>query len=154
MKQNLKKIYTILTLVKNLILRKSKHKLHFIAKTNKQGHKYWYYDFKWWGFNQEYLLMVAGADQLCEYYANKQNQVTVQVYCSNKPNPKLKTTHDELIAEILPHNTKLLDKYLWGRTYNITPNQNNGNNIKQMWICPVTLFVLGKYPKYLYVKKL
>ena len=28
----------------------------------------------------------------------------------------------------------------------------NGFN-KKIWICPVTLFVLGKYPAYIYIKK-
>jgi hypothetical protein len=24
---------------------------------------------------------------------------------------------------------------------------------RDIWLCPVTLFVLGRYPKYIYVKK-
>jgi hypothetical protein len=26
-------------------------------------------------------------------------------------------------------------------------------DVEEMWICPVTLFVLGRYPNYIYIKK-
>ena len=46
-----------------------------------------------------------------------------------------------------------LDKILYGRTYQGAKVNDEGRLvIHRMWICPVTLFVLGKYPKYLYIK--
>lgn len=32
-------------------------------------------------------------------------------------------------------------------------NKNKKTIITRMWICPVTLFVLGRYPKHIYIKK-
>ncbi len=78
MKQLLKKIYTILILIKNVLVRKNEYNLHFVAE-NDPPIKRWYYDFKHWGFEHGNLEMVAGADTLCELYANGQNEVTVNV---------------------------------------------------------------------------
>lgn len=47
---------------------------------------------------------------------------------------------------------KLKDKLIWGRNYtHVDPNDENKTT--RMWICPVTLFVLGRYPKYIYIRK-
>ena len=78
MKQLFKKIYTILILIKNVTIRKQNYTLHFIAE-NDPPIKRWYYDFKHWGFAHANLEMVAGADDLCELYANGQNDVTVSM---------------------------------------------------------------------------
>ena len=37
-----------------------------------------------------------------------------------------------------------------GSTYTVT---NLPGFEREIWICPVTLFVLGRYPKYIYIKK-
>ena len=49
---------------------------------------------------------------------------------------------------------KLKDKLLYGRTYtNVTADKDAGIHVTTMWICPVTLFVLGRYPNYIYIKR-
>ena len=150
MKQLIKKIYTILILIKNITIRKQNYTLHFIAE-NDPPIKRWYYDFKHWGFSYNNLEMVAGADDLCELYSNGQNDVTVNIKCSNKPLICPTTICDEFIAEPLPKEwTSWKDKLIWGRNYTHI-DANDGHEVR-MWICPVTLFVLGRYPKYLYVK--
>lgn len=152
MKQLLKKIYTILILIKNITIRKQNYTLHFIAENNPPI-KRWYYNFKHWGFEHANLEMVAGADDLCELYANGQNDTTVNIKCSEKPLSCPTTICDEFIAEPLPKEwTSWKDKLIWGRNYtHVDPNDEN--KIIKMWICPVTLFVLGRYPKYLYIYK-
>ena len=152
MKQILKKIYTILILIKNITIKKQNYKLHFIAE-NDPPIKRWYYDFKHWGFSHANLEMVAGADDLCDLYANGQNDVTVNIKCSEKPLSCPTTICDEFIAEELPKEwASWKDKLIYGRNYtHVDPNDEDKTT--RMWICPVTLFVLGRYPKYLYIYK-
>jgi hypothetical protein len=152
MKQLLKKIYTILILIKNVLIRKNEYNLHFVAEVDSTI-KRWYYDFKHWGFEHGNLEMVSGADDICELYANGQNEVTVNIICTEKPVSHATTIYDEFIAESLPKEwTSWKDKLIWGRNYtHVDPNDED--KITSMWICPVTLFVLGRYPKYIYIRK-
>lgn len=140
----LKKIYTILVLLKNLIIKRNVYNLRFVAEVDGPI-KRWYYDFKHWGFAHGNLEMVCGADDLCEMYANGQNEVTVKVRAYKKQHPELIEAFDEFVAEDIPEDFSFIDKYLYGRNYN--------SKEEKMWICPVTLFVLGRYPKYLYIKR-
>ena len=149
----IKKIYTILVLIFNLIVRRKHYKLHFIAE-NDPPIKRWYYDFKHWGFDHTNLEMVSGADKLCELYSNGKDEVTVEIIASKKKQDLPTQLYDEYIAQdiIIDGMThqgdfinSQLDKFLYGRTYQ--------KDYTQMWICPVTLFVLGRYPKYIYIKK-
>ena len=153
MKQLLKKIYTILILIKNILVRKNEYNLHFIAE-NDPPIKKWYYDFKHWGFDHANLEMVSGADTLCELYANGKDEVTVDIIASNKKQDLPTQLYDEYVAQDIiidgmTHQGNFinsqLDKFLYGRTYQ--------KGYTQMWICPVTLFVLGRYPKYIYIRK-
>ena len=152
MKQLIKKIYTILILIKNIIIRKQNYTLTFIAENN-GTFKRWYYHFKHWGFDHSNLEMVSGADDLCELYANGNDYVTINIKCSNKPLKCPTTICDEFIAQPLPKDyTTLKDKIIYGRTYtHVDPNDEM--KLTTMWICPVTLFVLGRYPKYIYIFK-
>ena len=149
----IKKIYTILVLLFNLIVRRKHYKLHFIAE-NDPPIKRWYYDFKYWGFDHANLEMVSGADKLCELYANGKDEVTVDIIASKKQLNLSPQLYDEFVAQDIlidgmTHQgdfiNSQLDKFLYGRTYQ--------KGYTQMWICPVTLFVLGRYPKYLYIRK-
>lgn len=149
----IKKIYTILVLLFNLIIRRKHYKLHFVAE-NDPPIKLWYYDFKHWGFDKHNLLMISGADTLCELYAKGKDEVTVEIIASKKKQDLPTQLYDEFVAQDIiidgmTHQGNFinsqLDKLLYGRTY------QKGHT--QMWICPVTLFVLGRYPKYIYVKK-
>ena len=56
------------------------------------------------------------------------------------------------IAEKLNESMSWKDKIIYGRNY-IHIDPNDENKITTMWICPVTLFVLGRYPKHIYIKK-
>ena len=149
----IKKIYTILVLLFNLIVRRKHYKLHFIAE-NDPPIKRWYYDFKYWGFDHANLEMVSGADKLCGLYSNGKDEVTVEIIASKKKQDLPTQLYDEFVAQdiIIDGMThqgdfinSQLDKFLYGRTYQ--------KGYTQMWICPVTLFVLGRYPKYIYIKK-
>lgn len=154
----IKKIYTILVLIKNLIFRKQKYTLHFIAEYNPPI-KLWYYNFKHWGFDKHNLLMVSGADALCEYYSKGKDEATVQIIATNKTinDNNILQNYDVFIGEKYNKNMKFIDKILYGRNYTntreILENLKIKTQIRTMWICPVTLFVLGRYPKYIYIKR-
>ncbi len=102
----------------------------------------WYIDMPWDG-NRANLEMVAGADDLLTYFdTERKYKVTLHVVPSETP------------LQIADHTElRQLDKSLTGGShYDATSFE--GFRMKRIWICPVTLCVLGRYPKYLYVKKL
>ena len=156
------KIYTILILLFNVIFRRKHYTLTFVAEYDGPI-KRWYYKFKHWGFEHKNLEMVAGADAMCEFYAEGKDEVTVDIIASKKQLNLPSQQYDEYIAENiiidgLTHQgdfiNSQLDKILYGRTYEkIKENLDGKLVITTMWICPVTLFVLGRYPNYLYIKK-
>lgn len=158
MKSLIKKIYTILVLIKNITIRKKHYTLNFFAERlpaqyldapHLNAPKRWYYNFKHWGFSKDNLEMVSGADHLCEYYANGKYELTIDIVATNKPLEN-EQGYDRFESERLLDITTLKEKIMYGRTY--YKIENEGKKITTMWICPVTLFVLGRYPKYIYIK--
>ena len=133
-----KKIYTIFILILNFCIRRKHYRLHFIKKDNQ-----WFYDFRWWGFDHDNLEMVCGADKLCEIYSNGTNVAEVDIIASKKR--KKIVGYDEWVGESF-YGLTLKDRLFWGRHYR---NKETGQTF---WICPVTLFVLGRYPNYIYIK--
>ncbi len=102
----------------------------------------WYIDMPWDG-SRANLEMVAGADALLSHFdTDGDHRVTIHVVPSETP--KEVSDHIEL---------RQLDKSLTGGShYDATTVP--GFRVRQLWICPVTLCVLGCYPKYLYIKNL
>ena len=102
----------------------------------------WYIDMPWSG-NRANLEMVAGADDLLTYFdTEKKHKVALHVVPSEK----------QLSVE---NHTELrqIDKSTFGGShYDATDFE--GFRMKKIWICPVTLCVLGCYPKYLYIQKI
>lgn len=145
----IKKILTILILLFNLTVRRRHYKLKFISEETDMG-KLWYYHFPLWGFDKHNLLMVSGADKLCEYYSEDGKTATVEIVASKK-DLHYGYKYDHYIGMEM---MKSLDKYLYGRTYTkdqsmLRPEHRVTNT--NFWICPVTLFVLGRYPNHLYI---
>lgn len=101
----------------------------------------WYIDMPWDG-NRANLEMVAGSDLLLTRLdTDGRRRVTLHVVPSETP--RRVAGHTEL---------RQLDKSLTGGShYDATDFE--GLRVSRIWICPVTLCVLGRYPKYLYVKK-
>ena len=55
------------------------------------------------------------------------------------------------LKDLAGHKLVQLDYSLTGgSTYQVTGLEGFERDI---WLCPVTLFVLGRYPRYIYVKK-
>ena len=112
--------------------------------------------------------MVAGADDLCEKFSGGTNHTTVEVIATDVDAIGLHVEHptSEMIlsrdfnermgytvfeGEEFPKEWGWRDRHIWGRMYHYVDRDTKEEST--MWICPVTLFVLGRYPKYLYIRK-
>lgn len=84
--------------------------------------------------------MVSGADDLCAFLSDDDKFTKVSVI------PSKEREKHEGYFEL----EQLESGLTTGSTYKVNGLEGFTKNI---WICPVTLFVLGQYPKYIYVKK-
>ena len=98
----------------------------------------WYIDIPWDG-NRSNLEMVAGSDKLLSHIAKGDNKVTLQVILDYIDD------YDGYI--ILDRFEKSL---AGGASYTVS----NAEFKEPIWICPVTLCVLGRYPKKIYFKRI
>lgn len=106
--------------------------------------KLWYLDIPWPG-DRYNLAMVAGSNHLLTFLDYKgERRVRVLVMPSKKPRP-------ELGAEGYFMCSKQFSRLLGGATYKV--NNLDGFE-REIWICPVTLTVLGHYPQYIYIKQI
>ena len=95
-----------------------------------------------WDGNRANLEMVAGADDLLSFLdTEKRHRVTIHVVPSEEP--LTVEDHTEL---------RQIDKSTFGGSH-YDSTDFAGFRMKKIWICPVTLCVLGCYPKYLYIQK-
>ena len=83
--------------------------------------------------------MAGGGDKLCNYLADVKQTVRVEVIANKVSLP--------LLGYGLL--TKTYSNLFYGANYDATDCEDFQ---RSMWICPITLFVLGRYPKYIYVK--
>lgn len=123
--------------LKSVLGKKKEYKLKF----NHEADGCWYVDFPNWPFSHDNLAMVSGADKLCAFLSEDDKSVEVKVIPSNKERE-------------YPGYVKLIRKYhsLTGGSDYMVCGLEGFNRI--IWICPVTLFVLGQYPKFIYLKKI
>ena len=84
--------------------------------------------------------MVGGANKLCNHLAGDRQTVRVEAVASEHP---LSLSGYGLL-------TRTYSNLFYGTDYD-TPVF--GDFHRSVWLCPVTLFVLGLYPKYIYVKE-
>ena len=112
----------------------------YTIKFNHEDDGLWYVDFPNWPFDHHNLLMVSGADRLCAFLSD--DDVTSEILVR----PSSKRLQREGYAELIQKDHSLTG----GSTYEV---RNLEGFSRDIWLCPVTLFVLGRYPKYMYVKK-
>lgn len=99
----------------------------------------WYIDLPEWEGAHANLAMVAGSDKMLDHLLKNGNKVKVTV---TKSQTKLDGMEEYICCE-------QIDASLFGgSTYNVYGLEGFNRTI---WICPVTLFVLGEYPKYIYI---
>ncbi len=144
MDYTLEDLTKVISMVKNV-----EKKSEYIISFTKEDDGFWYVDYPNWPFDHSHLQMVSGADKLCELLSYDGKHTKVSVTPSNEF--KVLQSHDinERFALI-----KTKSGLTEGATYQVqlAPFKYNGG--PWIWLCPVTLFVLGEYPEYLYVKTL
>lgn len=120
----------------------------FHLKFNKEADGDWYIDFPGYPFAHHNLMMVAGANMLCQYVAEKEGHPDYALVDV--------TTGDRLLEGKVPDIVMTRFNKGYGATYrNQTPDglppfvRDNGNLmlISEAWICPVTLLVLEDIPR-------
>ena len=116
--------------------RSSEYHLQF----NHEEDGKWYVDFPGWPFDHHNLMMVAGADDLCAFLSDEDIETCVNVIPTTKRQKHDGYAELERIDYSLTGGAHYEVHGIYGFTKNI-------------WICPVTLFVLGNYPAYIYLKK-
>ena len=122
-------------------LRRKEYDIQFVYVPED---KLWSIDMPWPG-DRYNLAMVAGSNHLLKFLDEKElNRVRVLVFPSKK---QLLGKDNEGFFEL----EKQFSRLLGGATYKV--NGLEGFT-REIWICPVTLCVLGHYPAYIYVKQL
>jgi hypothetical protein len=135
--------YSINDLLKGAKIMASKAfgcKKEYRLKFNHEEDGCWYIDYPEWPFDHHNLMMVAGADKLCDLLSDDDRFAYVNVVPSNK---RIEMPGYACLVQCEHSLTG-------GSTYMVT---NLPGFERAIWLCPVTLFVLGKYPKYIYIKK-
>ena len=106
--------------------------------------KLWYIDMPWPG-DRYNLAMVAGSNHLLAFLdTKKENRVRVLVRPS-------KEARKDLPKEGYFECVKQFSRLTVGATYRVN---NLPGFTREIWICPVTLTVLGHYPQYIYIKQI
>jgi hypothetical protein len=110
----------------------------------------WYADIpKWLGFKAQ-LQMVAGADTLLDYVSNGKNEVTLGLSETEIENSECL----ELVNIFKGYNFFGFNLKIFGGTDNgaiYMLKKFNGKIIDyEIWLCNVTKFVFGKFPKKIY----
>lgn len=120
--------------------KKNEYQIEF----QKEADGGWYVVFPGWPFDHHNLLMVSGADKMCELLSEDGTRTKISVI------PTKKREKHEGYFELTQTESSLTG----GSTYKVDLEEFKlrfGRDT--LWLCPVTLFVLGQYPKYMYVKK-
>ena len=144
--------YTLADLTKAISMVKNvEKKEEYIISFTKEDDGLWYVDYPNWPFDHSHLQMVRGADKLCEElsYDGKHTRVQVMIADTEKEGLEMDRTcyHTDIVA------TREDYSLTGGADYNASACDYRKITPK-FWLCPVTLFVLGHYPKYLRIRKL
>ena len=115
------------------------NKKEYIFKFNHEDDGNWYFDFPGWPFSHHNLMMVAGADKLVAGFSKDDKQSVVNLIPVNE-----EEEHPDY-AKL----TRMEYSITGGATYEVSNLKGFNQDI---WLCPVTLFALGEYPKYIYMK--
>ncbi len=143
--------YTLEDLAKAAEILKDKcfgKKDEYAVSFTKEDDGCWYVDYPNWPFDHHNLMMVSGADELCEMLSYDGTHTKIKVY-PGLNNPK---TIDEAWKRF---RCKRLEWSLTGgATYLPHFSGSKQMSTGTFWLCPVTLFVLGEYPDTMWVEPL
>lgn len=123
----------------------------YILSFTKEDDGKWYIDIPDWPFDHHNLMMVAGADKLCEALSYDGRHTRVEVMIADTDEEELKMIRTHYSTDII--GTREDYSITGGAYYRIGAERKYTHNAK-FWLCPVTMFVLGHYPMYLRIRKL
>jgi len=109
-----------------------------ILRFYKEKSKYWYADIPSWTSRKSALQMVSGADKLLDILAKGNDEVYVH-FSENEIDG----------GDVLEFKSK---SWFNGANY-IMPKCEGVKYDMKVWLCNVTLHVLGKFPKKIYFKE-
>ena len=89
----------------------------------------------------EHTLMVGGASKFLDYYSRDENRIVATIKVANEMDDK------HFCGSRLYKNSSTLT----GGAFYKDPS---GNFNEEIWLCPVTLFLLGKYPERILIYRL
>ncbi len=126
----------------------------------------WYIDMPNWPWRRENLAMVCGADKMLDLLAatpeNDKGQNRVKVLVKPAKEPVNQNSLQQLLREDWVELTQVSSTLTGGATYTLKGKIGKDFVRKDywtgepkprtLWLCPVTLFVMGEYPKYFYGK--
>jgi hypothetical protein len=125
-------------LTKAVMNRKDTYNISF----TKEKDGCWYVDFPGWPLSHHNLMMVSGSDDMLDVLNDGSNHV--KLFVSMKPIDGIKL--NRLDSSLTGGAHYEVDKNSKDKLKNFTKNT--------IWLCPVTLTVLGQYPKTIYYKKI
>lgn len=128
--------------VKGVYKAKRDEQKNFQLAFNREENGGWHIDLLEWQGAHANLAMVAGADKLLDFVGCGDSRVEVEVIKSNELIDHLEQGPEYFRCDRLNQST------FGGATYQV----NLDGFDRTMWLCPVTLFVLGEYPKHLYIE--
>ena len=121
-------------------------KFHLVFNREPDGE--WYIEFPGYPFAHHNLMMVAGANQLCAYVAEKEGHPDRAVVDVTLDGRRLDGREPDIVMERI--------KKGYGASYrNSLPSglppivswRGHEIEVDTAWLCPVTLLVLFRYPK-------
>ncbi len=112
-----------------------------ILKFYKDPDNRWYVDLPTWEGSKADLEMVAGADIMLEYIAEGENTVLISL---NTETSIVSPNKLEFIREAIELGN--------GAFYKLQSYNGIDLNL-DMWLCDVTKFVFGEFPKFIYLHK-
>lgn len=126
----------------------------------------WYIDMPNWPWKRENLAMVCGADKLLDLLAdttrNKQGKHRVSLHVKPARQPLDHDTEQQLFQDDWVQLSQVKSSLTGGATYTVKGKIAANFTVQDywtkeakprtLWLCPVTLFVMGEYPKYFYAQ--
>lgn len=136
--------------------RKEEYKLSF----NREEGNRWFVDFPNWPWKKGNLEMVCGADRFLDLLSEGKDRVTIIVKATSERMDEAE--FQPLMQDGWHELVQTQSSLTGGATYTVRGNMDaqfvrqnpvTGESMpRTLWLCPVTLFVVGRYPKYFYVK--
>ena len=136
--------------------RKEEYKLSF----NREEEDRWFVDFPNWPWKKGNLEMVCGADKFLDLLSEGKDRVSIIAKATSE---KLDEAEFQQLMQDGWHELSQTQSSLTGgATYTVRGNKaeqfmrqhplTGESMARTLWLYPVTLFVVGRYPKYFYVK--